>query len=523
MTGHSALRWISISLIFIAIPTKGADSSNQNSCWNSFSQLLSPSVSLEKLKSWTRKLTAEIIDTRGKRIFIKKRTQGQKLRGLAGLNAFLMNPIASTFDRPTQGTWITTALGYTLFVDFTALKLDTLNKEHDIEEAKKLLIQNQIPGAPYIWDLIQSGFLDPAQGAAAILGHEETLRDWSQQAPPRSSPLPRVLDFLEAKLIDRSEIPRLDTLMKEVLKSTTEKIKNSDAFTIHLFENFKNALRKDPHFKLKNKGQIELLSTAFWPRARGSQLSDIALGTLLQTQPYQEILRLLDKNLISVGEAYQMAQSKLDDPGLIEKKKAQSAKLFSPKALPQGTSSPADRPDIPRFSKPIRWGQSLLTGELSRWEILWSDPRFAPLKKNWLSGQISELALLTALEASLTGLQSLIEADQAAEKFSLSDQSVGDLFGFPNTPANPLFTKSKEELLLVAAQKNLAPEQVFECMKELAEFWRSYHLSEARDVREGISSEALIQKRQSLLSQRNEQYQEIFNRCQRASRAAPPG
>lgn len=474
------------------------------SCPKSFSQF---STLPQRGKEWAQNLASEIIDTRGKRIWIRKREQGQSLKGLAWLNAFLMNPIATVLDRPTQGTWLTSALGYFIFVDLTAAQLDTINEKHDLEEAKKILVENKIPGTSYIWDLIQSGFLSPSEGASAILTHEERLRTWSQADREKLSPLPRVMDLSQAGVIESTEIQPLDELMKRTLTSSTQELLAhpelaEEGFPFLLFQNFKKELSTNPLFKKKKKYELELISTAFWPSARASGQSDVELGKILESKsqskgPTQQISKLLNQHQISIGEAYRMIDELRKDPHLIEKKAAAGASIF-----PQGHTSPLERPDIPRFSK-----------ELDLWRVLFQDPRFHELKNSWLKDKNSEISTLSSVQLTVKGLNQILELDQKAGENLLRTETVIDLFGFPDRPANPLFTNSKNEILLLAAKKNLSAEQIINCMKPIAEFWREFHRIEAKSVREGIAPEVLIKKRQQLRTERNQRYNEILIQC----------
>ena len=246
-------------------------------------------------KAWAT-YKKEVRETGGRRIVRRAREQTGVPTVLGRIRGdpwgFLAAPFATARDLPHMDTLVSSSIRVFLTVGLPA----TLVTMWALGRMQKNIVANggEIPGAQYISGLVASGAVDREEALQALQKQNRIIVAWVQD---RSDRLPRMQDFLDARLLTAAEADRLDALARAVHRSVSLKwngVKNNGLVG---GEDFANALHREFSAALAAPGSPfhdfpgdvqEALGTLFWPAAKIGKVSDVALGKLLT--------RLLNEN-----------------------------------------------------------------------------------------------------------------------------------------------------------------------------------------------------------------------------------
>jgi hypothetical protein len=477
---------IGITLALFLCLAGAGPSFAKDSCAHRFAGLLRsvPGRAVNYLKTYGR----EVRDSRGLRILIRERASFTPSDGaVTRINSFLMNPIATAFDRPRQATIPLSLLGWTALVELPIAALEEKQDAYFIAEAERRLRDLPPPGSALVLDLERSHLITKNDAAQLILHAWPDLRSWIANPKEKTA---RLEELVKMGVLSGEQAAAVDGLMRKI-------------FTLHLqhdskdgwagLENdFTAALGRLPELKNIDEGDRSLVATAFFPlvklKPREAPLVEETIG--LKTLSDLELMRtlnrssasdantalartvqLLDKNLVSYPDALAMTLEATTGAKELREKLV--------KAEAMGISELGERPDIPSLSAPTPFSGAELKDELDRWQLLQTDPRFEALRQARKDGKIGEVAALAALQAQINGRQSFLLVDRALKGKRIDAAGARLLFGIPSsTMLNPLLIEAREALAANAKQKGFAPAQISHCMVEIANFWRDYYVQE---------------------------------------------
>lgn len=477
-----------LSLTIIISLTGSASSSAQESCAHRFGFFTASTA--HKFAEYQKKYWREVKDSWGGRLVIRPRELSKGGEGVLNtINNFMMNPIATTFNRPRQLTIPASMAGYFAIVETPLTLLEKHEENSLIAHAEKKLETFPPPGHELLADLEKAGLLSKLEKSKLILAAWPGLEKWNKDPAKRTE---RLAEFVKLGDITEAQATAVDKVMRNLFRTHFDD--RSKEGWAKLGNEFSKALREMPELQNLKAEDRTLLTTAFFPLVKlqtkdagfvaetlgEKDTSDLELMRTLNRSSAEDpnpalalTVALLDKNQISYSDALALALGAKSPDSLA--KKAEKARSI----LGNRGATIGQRADIPSLSAPITFSGRDLEDELDRWKLLQEDPRLARIKDAWSKGEIDEVFALREIDGHIMGRKSFSVFDSfyAGKKVDLDGAKM--LFGLdPSTPPNPLIIEARAALAGISAK--IGPQKTQICLVELANFWRDYYAEEEK-------------------------------------------